>query len=75
MRDRTNPTTNASTALKPGNTHNDPVTYSLIVSRFLMSDPLEQRPCRPARPAFRAPARAAGWFRSGRGRISPRLVV
>src|SRR3954469_124221 len=38
MRDRMNPITNASPALKPGNTHMDPVTYSRIVSRFLISD-------------------------------------
>jgi hypothetical protein len=30
MRDRMNPTTNASTALRPGSTHRDPLAYSRI---------------------------------------------
>jgi hypothetical protein len=39
MRDRMNPTTNASTALRPGNTPSDPVAYSRNASRLLMSVP------------------------------------
>ncbi len=33
------PTTNASAALTPGNTHSDPVAYSRNASRLLISVP------------------------------------
>src|SRR4051795_1788711 len=39
IRDRTNPAATASTALIPGNTHSDPVTYSRSASRLLISPP------------------------------------
>src|SRR4051812_49284362 len=58
MRDRMNPITNASPALKPGNTHMDPVTYSRIVSRFLISD-TSNNACTPA-PGARTSGRLAG---------------
>src|SRR3954469_21081000 len=60
IRDRTNPAATASTALIPGNTHSDPVTYSRSVSRLLIS------PAPTAPTGYTSSAGATGSWGAGR---------
>ena len=68
-----NPTSSASRALIPGNTHKEPVAYSRIVSRSASRIPSNYAGI--ARLGWRFGRMPSGRLvRSGRGRISTRLV-